>query len=1010
MDPERWERVKAVYHSALDRDPRERAAFLEHACRDDQEVLREVEALLAQPNGDSFLERPAWQSTEATGGEFGPGETVAAHQHLAGVQVKNTPVRRHPFLWVVWLVLAGLIAAFGYAAWKMPRDVAVFEWSEARRGGYWRVTGVSPAGPAAGKLQPGDILLGLNDDADIARTGTTPYRLFLHIGEGYRIRVRRGNATLEYALQTGRARPDPGRLFYFLLGLGWCAIGLFIGFARPQDASARLAFAAATLTGFVFLQVTNLQALYALQPLHVVLGYHFFYRFPGDPPRPRGWRTLLWVLYLGTAVSAAYLVCKKWLWFGRGPRAVTPLLAGPLSGPLEQLLWATAVMAMISAVVVAVYKYRALTDPDQRRRFHWVALGGVVGLAPPAAQVALGNFPDVARWLLGPAWGWFSYAADACSIAVPAGVAYAVVKHQVFDVKVAIRRGIQYLVARRALQAMLALPSSALLYTLVTQRHRTVAEIVTNGGSYLYWILALGLSLKFRTQLIGWLDRKFFREQYDSEQVVLSLVDELARFDSAEEISGFVCRQLERSLHPKSMQLWRRDGGIMRLATTSDPVLGSARFPISETLLDNLKHLGTVARVPLPAGIGASGTESRWLAERGVRLIVPVAGAERVEGVLMLGEKQSEEPYSSGDTQLVRAVAQETAVILDNLRLKGQVMDEQRIRRDVLAKFDCGLVSLMRECPACGACYDSGATICDRDGSVLTLTLPVARTIDGKYRLDKLIGRGGMGAVYEAHDLRLDREVAVKVMLGRAFGHDSALRRFRREAQAVARLNHPNIVALYDFGELEGGGAYLVMERLHGATLRAEMKRMSAFAPAETADWFEQMLDGLGAAHEQGVVHRDFKPENIVGFRRASGSMAVKILDFGLAKIRPRPTTASAAHSLTEPGFVLGTLAYMAPEQLLSQEVDSRADIYAAGVILAEMLTCRRPFADSAGLRPDYHLPPGLPNRAALDAVLQRCLAIAPDDRFPLAAELRNALIPALRACDSGSASMPGHP
>ena len=124
--------------------------------------------------------------------------------------------------------------------------------------------------------------------------------------------------------------------------------------------------------------------------------------------------------------------------------------------------------------------------------------------------------------------------------------------------------------------------------------------------------------------------------------------------------------------------------------------------------------------MPLPAGTGVSGSESRWLAERGVRLIVPVAGTERVEGVLMLGEKQSEEPYSAGDTHLVRAMAQRTAVILDNLRLKGQVMDEQRIRHEVLAKLDRGLVSLMRECPVCGACYDSGAEICDRAGRVLT--------------------------------------------------------------------------------------------------------------------------------------------------------------------------------------------------------------------------------------------------------------------------------------------------
>lgn len=280
----------------------------------------------------------------------------------------------------------------------------------------------------------------------------------------------------------------------------------------------------------------------------------------------------------------------------------------------------------------------------------------------------------------------------------------------------------------------------------------------------------------------------------------------------------------------------------------------------------------------------------------------------------------------------------------------------------------------------------------------MTLTLPVPRTIDGKYSLDRLIGRGGMGAVCAAHDLRLGREVAVKVILGGEFGHDTALRRFRREAQVVARLSHPNIVALHDFGELEGGGAYLVMERVHGASLRADMRRVGVFTPGETAEWFEQMLDGLAAAHEHGVVHRDFKPENILGTRRASAALAVNILDFGLAKIRPLPSAAPTFHSVTESGVVLGTLAYMAPEQLAGRDVDQRADIYAAGGILAEMLTGRRPFADGVNLRCEYHFPPGFPNHAALDPVLQRCLAIAPHERFPLAAELRSALIPALRA------------
>jgi serine/threonine-protein kinase len=200
------------------------------------------------------------------------------------------------------------------------------------------------------------------------------------------------------------------------------------------------------------------------------------------------------------------------------------------------------------------------------------------------------------------------------------------------------------------------------------------------------------------------------------------------------------------------------------------------------------------------------------------------------------------------------------------------------------------------------------------------------------------------------------------------------------------------------------------MEHIRGETLRAEMKRTGAFPLAETAEWFDQMLDGVAAAHAQGVVHRDFKPENILGVRRASGALAVKILDFGLAKIRPHPATTPVSQSLTESGVVLGTLAYMAPEQLLGREVDASADVYSAGVILVEMLTGGRPFADEADRRHEYHLPGGTPNYTALDAVLQRCLALAPDERYHSAAELRSALLPALRAGQASHSPTCGRP
>jgi serine/threonine-protein kinase len=145
-------------------------------------------------------------------------------------------------------------------------------------------------------------------------------------------------------------------------------------------------------------------------------------------------------------------------------------------------------------------------------------------------------------------------------------------------------------------------------------------------------------------------------------------------------------------------------------------------------------------------------------------------------------------------------------------------------------------------------------------------------------------------------------------------------------------------------------------------------------------------------------VHRDLKPENVVGIKTAEGPFVVKILDFGLAKMRPNLAAARTPDTLTQSGVVLGTLAYMAPEQLRGGEVDARADVYAAGVILAEMLTGVRPCGDEAEVREDFRLPGEVDNHDALVAVLRRCLARTPEERFASAAELRAALIPNLRA------------
>ena len=372
----------------------------------------------------------------------------------------------------------------------------------------------------------------------------------------------------------------------------------------------------------------------------------------------------------------------------------------------------------------------------------------------------------------------------------------------------------------------------------------------------------------------------------------------------------------------------------------------------------------------------------------------------------MLGEKKSEEPYGGNDRRLLQAIAKQIAVVRENLTLRSQVGEERRIRRDVLAHLDHSVVNLLKECPACGACYDNEAETCGADGRSLTLSLPVERTIDQRYRLECLVGKGGMGAVYEARDLQLDRLVAVKIMVGRSFGQEGALRRFRHEARAVARLSHPNIVAMHDYGVLAGEGAYLVMELIRGVTLRAEIDRVGPLSGPVAADWFAQLLDGLAAAHEAGVVHRDLKPENVIGQTRSSGAPAVKILDFGLAKLLPRET--AATETLTASGVVMGTFGYMSPEQLSGLNVDARSDIFAVSVMLLEVLTGRKPFRGdtyaellAAVSQEQPHLPGSTPDIRALDTALQRGLAKDPRDRFASAAAAARELVPALRACAS---------
>jgi eukaryotic-like serine/threonine-protein kinase len=270
----------------------------------------------------------------------------------------------------------------------------------------------------------------------------------------------------------------------------------------------------------------------------------------------------------------------------------------------------------------------------------------------------------------------------------------------------------------------------------------------------------------------------------------------------------------------------------------------------------------------------------------------------------------------------------------------------------------------------------------------------------GPYDIESLIGAGGMGEVYRARDARLNRTVAIKV-LPKSYSADAdRLQRFMQEARAAAALNHPNILSIYDIGE-EKGSPYIVSELLEGSSLR-EVLRAGPLATRKAIDYALQITRGLAAAHDKGIVHRDLKPDNI--FITEDGR--VKILDFGLAKLT-RPDageagdTMTAAQVHTEPGHVLGTAGYMAPEQVRGKATDHRADIFSFGSILYEMLSGKRAFrgetaADtmSAILKeePEELSETGRTVPAALDRIVRHCLEKNPAQRFQSAGDVGFAL------------------
>ena len=317
-------------------------------------------------------------------------------------------------------------------------------------------------------------------------------------------------------------------------------------------------------------------------------------------------------------------------------------------------------------------------------------------------------------------------------------------------------------------------------------------------------------------------------------------------------------------------------------------------------------------------------------------------------------------------------------------------------------------MTALKTCPTCGTEYPVSERFCPKDGSALRSADVhadlVGQVVAERYHVLQKLGEGGMGQVYLAEHVRMARRCAVKVMSPNLTRDPDAVSRFNREAANASRITHPNVAAIYDFGETSDGLIYLAMEFVDGEPLTKLIQRLGALPLARAVNIARQTADALTVAHELGIVHRDLKPDNIMIGRGREGADMVKVVDFGIAK-----ASQNEAQKVTKTGLVVGTPEYMSPEQLAGDKLDGRSDVYSLGLVTFVMLTGKLPFPSEtaqeamlmrlmekpktlAEMRPDLTFPPGL--QAVFDKVLARDMT----QRYAVAADFGADLVHAAQA------------
>jgi len=690
-----------------------------------------------------------------------------------------------------------------------------------------------------------------------------------------------------------------------------------------------------------------------LAPLLPVFLWLFVRDFP-DATSSRAatrWPRIAVVVSLGLAILLIVSNVSELVW---------PLVVGESRGlraflsrqSIGSAYWPLITTSALPALVYLAWKTRS-TRPGDRRRVRIFVAGLLIGFVPISIDLLLRvTIPSYGR--LYENWtGWSEQLIFLSLVTVPLVTSYSVLVDRIVELRLVVRSALQYALAKYTLFALIFLPLAGAVWYVYRNRGETVLTLLSGFGPLvlLATVLTAGVMLRMRHTALNALDKQFFREHYDARQILSDLADQCRKATTADELVALVCREVDRALHLDyvTVLLATPDGSLFR--SPDDRIRALSRSSALALLVKG-------ATTPLAIDLESPDSTLRrlpeeervWLGDSGFGLLVPLASGDgSLQGLLGLGHKRSELPFSREDRLLLEAIGTSVALTVENRRLRESATTARHSSQAVAPRApraDDGRPAC--ECDTCGRVYPPDNVACDC-GSALDSAL-VPYVLAGKFQFDRRLGRGGMGVVYRALDLDLGRHVAIKTLPH--VGPEGASR-LRREAKAMAAVQHENLAVIFG-AETWLGTPMLVVELLAGGTLAARL--LKGPLPVERAlDIGIALARGVEHLHNEGVLHCDIKPSNI-GFTRDG---TPKLLDFGLATILREQldsgtsTTRSgsaadrfrAATSLRRE--FAGTPLYMSPEAIAGHAPCAGFDLWSLTVVLFESIAGVPPFRGS---------------------------------------------------------------